>query len=30
MIVNAGATPFDDAALVVRGSISEVLPDLLG
>lgn len=30
VIVNAEPTPFDDAALVVRGSISEVLPDLLG
>jgi NAD-dependent deacetylase len=30
VIVNAGATPFDDEALVVRGSISEVLPELVG
>ena len=30
VIVNAEPTPFDDAALVVRGSISEVLPDRLG
>lgn len=30
VIVNAGETPFDDEALVVRGSISEVLPTLVG
>jgi NAD-dependent deacetylase len=30
VIVNAGETPFDDDALVVRGSISEVLPRLVG
>lgn len=29
VIVNDGETPFDDEALVVRGSISEVLPDLV-
>lgn len=29
VVVNAGATPFDDAALVVGGSISEVLPELV-
>ena len=29
VVVNAGATPFDDEALVVRGSISEVLPELV-
>jgi NAD-dependent deacetylase len=29
VVVNAGETPFDDEALVVRGSISEVLPELL-
>lgn len=29
LIVNAGETPFDDEALVVRGSISEVLPALV-
>ena len=29
VIVNAGETPFDDAATVVRGSISEVLPHLV-
>ena len=30
VVVNAGETPFDDEAIVVRGSISEVLPGLLG
>jgi NAD-dependent deacetylase len=30
VIVNGEPTPFDDAALCVRGSISEVLPDVLG
>lgn len=30
IIVNAGSTPFDDDAMVVGGSISEVLPQLLG
>ena len=30
VIVNAGGTPFDDDATVVRGSISEVLPALVG
>jgi NAD-dependent deacetylase len=30
VIVNAGETPFDDDATVVRGSISEVLPALVG
>lgn len=30
VIVNAEPTPFDDRALTVRGSISEVLPRLLG
>ena len=29
VIVNAGGTPFDEAATVVRGSISEVLPRLV-
>lgn len=29
VIVNAGGTPFDDDAVVVRGSISEVLPWLV-
>jgi NAD-dependent deacetylase len=30
VIVNQGATPFDDDAVVVRGSISEVLAGLVG
>lgn len=30
VIVNQGATPFDDDAVVVRGSISEVLPAIVG
>lgn len=30
VIVNAGETPFDDHATVVRGSISDVLPSLVG
>jgi len=30
VIVNAEPTPFDDAAVAVRGSISEVLPALVG
>lgn len=30
VIVNASETPFDDEATVVRGSISEVLPRLVG
>jgi hypothetical protein len=31
MIVNAEATPFDhDADVVLRGSISDVLPAILG
>ena len=30
VIVNAGETPFDADALVVRGSISDVLPRMLG
>ena len=29
MIVNAGETQFDDAALVIRGSLSELLPTIL-
>jgi hypothetical protein len=29
MIVNAGETQFDDAALVIRGSLSELLPRIL-
>ncbi|MFN7150186.1 MAG: SIR2 family NAD-dependent protein deacylase [Microthrixaceae bacterium] len=29
VIVNAGETPFDDQAIVLRGSISDVLPSLL-
>lgn len=29
VVVNAEETPFDDVATVVRGSISQVLPDLL-
>lgn len=30
MILNAEATQFDDSALVIRGSLSELLPEIFG